>query len=89
MNSRRAILQFSIAEVITVLTVFCLLIGTIWTPWWMLEWIFFGVAIVALLTTALACTAIGETRTFAAGFSILLIGYLTLSVITQATANAY
>ncbi len=84
MPPRKALIQFSIAEVITVLTVLCLLAGMIWSDWWMLEHLFFVVVMAALLMTAIACTAMGETRRFAAGFSVLMIGYLLLSVAIQA-----
>ncbi|MFN3152029.1 hypothetical protein [Bremerella sp.] len=84
MDQRQALLRISIAEAIAVLTILCLLIGAIWAPWWVLEVVFFVVAMVALLAIAIACTATGEPRTFAAGFAIMLVGYLVLSMAMHA-----
>jgi len=80
---RRAIVQVSIAEAVIVLTAACLLVGSIWAPWWVIEWLVLVVALVALLAVAIAVTGKGEARRFAAGFAILSIGYLSLSVLAE------
>ena len=84
MSQPKALVQISMAEAVVLLTAACLLIGMIWSPWWWLECLFFLLAIVAFLMTAIACSARGETKWFAAGFSILAIGYLGLSMAVQA-----
>ncbi len=84
MNSRKPLVQFSIAELVTVLTIGCLIVGAIWAPWIFVEWLFFLAMMFALSALVIAFLGRNEARFFSVGFSVLLIGYLTLSLIGQA-----
>ncbi|MHC2070556.1 hypothetical protein ACYFX5_24055 [Bremerella sp. T1] len=83
MNGRKPLVQFSIAELVTVLTIGCLVVGAMWAHEIVSNLallVAMGIVIGNLIVIAVARN---QPRTFAIGFTLAAFSYAVLSLIVE------
>ncbi len=81
MNARPSLIQFSLSELIAVMTIATIVLGSMWTSREVVSGVVVGVVLLVLAWFTLALVGHGRLRAFAIGFVVFVLGYHLIAAV--------